>query len=460
MSQVSLPYNSDAEASLLGNLLQYKTTIQECLDLNLLPEDFFIEKHRNIYKTILSMNQNNEATDVITFLDKLQTLGLLDKSGGKDYILSLIEASISPSYTKEYAKLIKSKSILRRTIQAAEEIRIDGQNNSSSIDDILEKAKTRIDEISKDRPIDSIIDGNVVFEETMNKIKQLKDNGRKITGVKSKFEKLDSITTGFQNGDFIIIAARPSVGKTALGVNLALNASSECAGAVAFFSMEMSAVQLGMRMVAVESNINLQDLRTGNIDDLQSSTINEVVHNLRKRKLFIDESSVLKVRDIHAKCRKLKKTVGIGLSVVFIDYIGLISSDGREENRQQEVSKISRELKAMARDLNVPVVVLSQLRRLDPNKADRKPRAQDLRESGALEQDADLVLLIHRPDYIDSADGQVASGQTNSFSSQQEMSDVDLIVAKHRNGPSGMTVPLKFDPNTTKYYSVEDVKVQ
>lgn len=457
MAQTSLPYNSDAEASLLGNLLQYKTAIQDCLDLNLDPDDFYVEKHQHIYKTILSMSNNNEATDLITLLDRLETLNILEKAGGKDYILSLLEASISSAYTKDYVKLIKSKSIIRQITKAADEIKIDGQSNES-IDDVLENAKNRFDEISRDKPIESIIDGTVVFENTLSKIKQIKENGNKITGVKSPFENLNKVTAGFQNGDFIIIAARPSVGKTALGINLALYASGYTAGSVAFFSLEMSAVQIGMRMVSVETNINLQDLRTGRIDDAQASKITKAIDNLKKRKLFIDESSVLKVRDIYAKCRKLKNSQE-GLSIVFIDYIGLIDSKGGEENRQQEVSKISRELKAMARDLNVPVIALSQLRRLDPNKTDRKPRAQDLRESGALEQDADLVLLIHRPDYKDTSDDTPnPAGQERDYNGTQEPENIDLIVAKHRNGPSQMEIHLKFDPNTTKYYSLANVK--
>lgn len=459
MPQVNLPYNSEAEASLLGNLLQYKEAIQECLDMNLSPNDFFIEKHKDIYRTILSMNRDNEEMDLLTFIDKLDVLNLLEKSGGKEYIISLVDASVSSAYTKSYVKLIKSKSLLRQLTEAAEQIKVEGQNNSS-VDDILENAKDKLDEISRDRPVDSIVDGEVVFEETHNKIKELKKNGNDVTGIKSKFDYLDKITTGFQNGDFIILAARPSVGKTALGVNLALNAASESDGAVAFFSLEMSAVQLGMRMIAVETGIGLQDLRTGNINDDQASLINETVRELKKRKIFIDESSVLKVSDIHAKCRKLKKNAKIGLSIVFIDYIGLIDSKGGEENRQQEVTKISREIKAMARDLNVPVVALSQLRRMDPNKADRKPRAQDLRESGSLEQDADLVLLIHRPDYKDTSENQNGAPIVRTADGRQENQNVELIIAKHRNGPSGMEVHLKFDPNTTKFYTVEDVKVQ
>lgn len=453
MPQINLPYNSDAEASLLGNLLQYKNAIQDCLDLNLDPEDFYVEKHQHIYRTILTMSNNNEATDLITILDRLETLNLLEKAGGKEYVLSLLEASISSTYTKDYIKLIKSKSIIRQITKAADEIKIDGQNNES-IDEVLENAKNRFDEISRDKPVESIIDGSIVFNDTLSKIKQLKESGNRVTGVKSQFGVLDRVTAGFQNGDFIIIAARPSVGKTAFGINLALNASRLTAGSVAFFSLEMSAVQIGMRMIAVETNINLQDLRTGNIDDVQASKITKAVDMLKKRHLFIDESSVLKVRDIHAKCRKLKNSKE-GLSIVFIDYIGLIDSKGGEENRQQEVARISRELKAMARDLNVPVIALSQLRRLDPNKNDRKPRAQDLRESGALEQDADLVLLIHRPDYKDTSDDVTGSnGQTKQYEGTQPEENIDIIVAKHRNGPSQMDIHLKFDPNTTKYTSL------
>ena len=458
MTQINLPYNSNAEASLLGNLLQFKGAIQNCFDLNLEPEDFYVEKNRYIYKTILSMSSNNEAVDLITLIDKLEALNILQNAGGKDYILSLVEASISSAYTKDYIKLVKSKSIIRQTIKAADEIKFDGQNNGS-IDDILEKARTRFDEIARDKPVESIIDGKVVFNDTLDKIKKLKEVGEKHTGINSQFGDLDDITAGFQNGDFIIIAARPSVGKTALGINLALNTSTSCPGSVAFFSLEMSAVQIGMRMVAVETGVSLQTLRKGRINDAEQSKITKAIEVLKNRKLFIDESSVLKVRDIQAKCRKLKNSKD-GLSIVFIDYIGLIDSKGGEENRQQEVARISRELKAMARELNVPVIALSQLRRL-PDKGDRKPRAQDLRESGALEQDADLVILIHRPDYKDTSDEEGAAVNKPQYHNGiQEPENIDLIIAKHRNGPSGMDVHLKFDPNTTKFYSLGNAKEQ
>lgn len=468
MNQINLPYNSNAEASLLGNLLQYKDAIQDCLDYNLEPNDFYVEKNRHIYQTILTMSGNNEATDIITILDRLEALNLLQKAGGKEYVLSLIEASISSIYTKDYIKLIKSKSISRQIAQAADEIKFDGQNNIS-IDDILEKAQNRFEEISKGKPVDSILDGSVVFENTSAKIRQLKETGDKITGVKTGYEILNKVTAGFQNGDFIILAARPSVGKTALGINLALNAASSSAGAVAFFSLEMSAVQIGMRMISIETGIPLQRLRIGDIDDAESSKINRAVDVLKNKKIFIDESSVIKVRDIHAKCRKLKNS-DTGLNIVFIDYIGLIDGGENSENRQQEVSKISREIKAMARDLNVPVVALSQLRRL-PEKtdkktnqsdgktyqADKKPRAQDLRESGSLEQDADLVLLIHRPNYRDTSDDQDESTDYD-YNVRRDPETIDLIVAKHRNGPSGMEIHLKFDPNITKFYSLGNIK--
>ena len=458
MTQINLPYNSNAEASLLGNLLQYKGAIQDCFDLNLEPEDFYVEKNRYIYQTILSMSSENEAIDLITLIDKLEGLNLLEKAGGRDYIVSLVEASISSAYTKDYIKLVKSKSIIRQTIKAADEIKFDGQNNGS-IDDILEKARARFDDIARDKPVESIIDGKVVFENTLDKIKKLKEVGERHTGINSQFGALDDITAGFQNGDFIIIAARPSVGKTALGINLALNTATGTSGSVAFFSLEMSAVQIGMRMVAVETGISLQNLRKGRIDNAEQSKINKAIEVLKNKKLFIDESSVLKVRDIQAKCRKLKNSKD-GLSIVFIDYIGLIDSKGGEENRQQEVARISRELKAMARELNVPVIALSQLRRL-PDNDKRKPRAQDLRESGALEQDADLVILIHRPEYKDTSDEEgVNANKPKYHDGIQEPENIDLIIAKHRNGPSGMDVHLKFDPNTTKFYSLGNEKEQ
>lgn len=459
MAQVNLSYNSDAEASLLGNLIQYPESIQDCLDMNLLADDFYDKKNQIVYKTIIGMDEANEHCDIVTLSNKLNVLGQSDQVGGKDYLVFLIDQSISKSYTKQYIKIIKSGSLLRQLVKAADELKSDGQNGALSIDELITKAQTKFENIANERPVESIKDSSTVFEEAFNKIKELKANGNRVTGVRSKFGDLDRITAGFQNGDFIIIAARPSVGKTALGINFALNAASYATGAVAFFSMEMSAQQLGMRMISVDSGIPLQKLRTGDLNDIDSSSVNETIMRLKDRPLFIDESSALRVRDIYAKCRNLKKSKN-GLSIVFVDYIGLIAGDGNVENRQQEVSKISRELKAMARELNVPVVALSQLRRGDQTRKDKTPRLQDLRESGSLEQDADLVLLIHRPNYIDSTDdNKDNSVLKREYTGTQESEDIDLIVAKHRNGPSGMTVNLKFDPNITKYISVEKGKI-
>lgn len=454
MAQVNLSYNSDAEAALLGNLLQYSESIQDCLDMNLQANDFYETKNQLVYNAILSMDEANESCDIITLSNRLSVLGFLDKVGGKDYLLFLLDQSISKSYTKQYIKIIKSSSLLRKLVKAADELKVDGQNSSASIDELITKAQSMFEKIANDRPVESIKDGSIVFEETLNKIKELKAFGDTVSGVRSRFSDLDKITTGFQKGDYIIIAARPSVGKTALGINFALNAAINSVGAVAFFSMEMSAQQLGMRMVSVETGIPLQRMRAGSLHDDDESRINLSINDLKGRNIFIDDSSALKVRDIYAKCRNLKKSKN-GLSIIFIDYIGLIAGEGHAENRQQEVSKISRELKAMARELNVPVVVLSQLRRGEQGRKDKTPRLQDLRESGALEQDADLVLLIHRPNYIDSQDDNKAEAPRKEYTEKQDIEDIDLIVAKHRNGPSGMSIPLKFDPNITKYYSVE-----
>ena len=458
MAQVDLTYNSDAEAALLGNLLQYPESIQDCLDMNLQPKDFYDKKNQVVYNTILAMEEDNESCDIVTLADKLSVLGFIDKIGGKDYLAFLVEQSISKSYTKQYIQIIKSGSLSRQLVKAAEEIKTDGQSGTSSIDDLISKAQTTFENLANERPVESIKEGSIVFEDALEKIKEIKKSDSRITGVRTKYTDLDRITAGFQKGDFIIIAARPSVGKTALGINFSINAASNSNGAVAFFSLEMSAQQLGMRMISVDSGVPLQKMRTGDLNDVDASLINESVMRLKDKLIFIDESSSLRVRDIYAKCRNLKKSK-TGLSIVFVDYIGLIAGDGKTENRQQEVSKISRELKAMARELNVPVVALSQLRRGDSTRKDKTPRLQDLRESGALEQDADLVLLIHRPNYIDSAeDNKDNNILKREYTGVQELEDIDLIIAKHRNGPSGMTVTLKFDPNVTKFISVEKGK--
>lgn len=458
MSEINIPYNPEAEAALLGNLLQYKNAMQDCFDVNIQKDDFYLEKNKIIYSIIYNLYESNTAIDPVVVAERLENLNLLEKAGGREYLLQLVELTVASSYTVEYAKIVKSRSLARQLISAGEEIKTEGQNSNFSIDKVLTDAQEKINKIIIARGGEDIKSGKVVFEESLNKIKDLKAKGAKITGVKSNFEKLDNITTGFQNGDFIILAARPSVGKTALGLNFALNAATYSPGAVAFFSMEMSAVQVGLRMISIKSGVNLQKLRTGNVTEDELSHILRAISILQNQNIYVDDSSVLNTNQIYAKCNKLKQTSG--LSIVFIDYIGLIEKLESEENRQQEVAKISRSLKAMARDLNVPVVALSQLRRSPQQQKDKRPFLSDLRESGALEQDADLVLLIHRPNYYDNVGDKNNDNTNNAIpkidkNGKQTEEEIELIVAKHRNGPSGMDIKLRFDPNTTAYYSVD-----
>ena len=281
-----------------------------------------------------------------------------------------------------------------------------------------------------------------VFDATLEKIQRIYDQGDTITGIKSMYSDLDRMTTGFQRGDLIILAARPSVGKTAFALNISLNAASVSSGAVAIFSLEMPADQLASRMLSAKSRVAGQKLRTGKLDNNDWSKVNEAVSELRRQKIYIDDTPGIKVSDIFAKCRTLKNDAG--LSLIIIDYIQLIQGSGKNESRQQEVSEISRRLKALARELDVPVIALSQLSRGVEKREDKRPMLSDLRESGAIEQDADLVMFLYRDEYYNRKDEEERAATE----------EVELNLAKHRNGPTGL-VKLMFEREINAFYGIK-----
>lgn len=439
MSQKVMPYSIEAEESLLGNILLYSDAMVEAVENDLLSTDFYLDKHQKIYSIMSGMFENREKIDAVSLSAKLKDFGLFDKIGGFEYITQLTDSTVGAVNTKEYIRIIKNKSISRQVINVGQLISEEAYDSKTPIDDVLDSVESKVLNITRSRVDAEFKSGSDVFDSTLKRIEAIQEAGGGITGVRSCYQDLDRITAGFQKSDFIILAARPSMGKTALALNIALNAATASTGAVAFFSCEMPAEQLAMRMLAAKAKVNGQRIRTGELEEKDWSRLNEATQILKKQKFFIDDTPMQKVNDMLAKCRKLQNEHG--LSIVFIDYIQLIASTGHSENRQQEVSEISRRLKAMARELNCPVIALSQLSRDVEKRQDKRPMLSDLRETGSLEQDADLVLFLYRKDYYEHEEDR------------QEREDVDLIIAKHRNGPTD-TIQLAFEKDYNAFYSI------
>ena len=441
MSQKVIPYSIEAEESLLGNILIYKDAMQETIEAGITSEDFYIDKHQKIFQIMANMYENREKVDTVSLSSKLKDFDYFDKVGGLEYLMKLTDSTIANVNTKEYIRIIKNKSISRQIIAAGEKIATEGYDGKSSIDELLESAEKRILDITRSRTDADFKEGTQIFDDAIKKIEAIEAAGTTITGVRSRFTKLDEMTAGFQRGDLILLAARPSMGKSAMALNIAINSAMVTQGACAIFSLEMPAEQLAMRMFSAKAKVDGQKLRKGQLNDSDWSKINEAAQELKHQKFFIDDTPGLKVSDMYAKCRKLKNDHGLYL--VIVDYIQLIQATGKSESRQQEVSDISRKLKAMARELDVPVNALSQLSRSVESRQDKRPMLSDLRESGALEQDADIVIFLYREEYY------------NREENNDQREDVELIVAKHRNGPIGK-VKLAFEKDYNAFYSISN----
>ncbi|MGN1054543.1 MAG: replicative DNA helicase [Erysipelotrichaceae bacterium] len=442
MNDRTMPYSLEAEESLLGNIMLYDEAMRQTVEAGILSEDFYFDNHRKIYNIMYSMYEKKESIDTVSLSTKLKDFEYYDKVGGADFILRLAGSTISNANTKDYIRIIKNKSYARKVIEAANKIADEGYDGKLEIEDLLDEAENRILGITRSRAMSDFKKSSEVFDATLEKIQRIYDQGDTITGIKSMYSDLDRMTTGFQRGDLIILAARPSVGKTAFALNISLNAASVSSGAVAIFSLEMPADQLASRMLSAKSRVAGQKLRTGKLDNNDWSKVNEAVSELRRQKIYIDDTPGIKVSDIFAKCRTLKNDAG--LSLIIIDYIQLIQGSGKNESRQQEVSEISRRLKALARELDVPVIALSQLSRGVEKREDKRPMLSDLRESGAIEQDADLVMFLYRDEYYNRKDEE----------NRAATEEVELNLAKHRNGPTGL-VKLMFEREINAFYGIK-----
>ena len=440
MSNRSMPYSIEAEESLLGNIMLYPDAMRQCVDAGVTADDFYLDKHRQIYNLMHSMYENKEKVDTVSLSSRLKDFGVYDKIGGLEYLMQLANATISANNTGEYISIIRNKSLARKVIKVGEEISNDAYDSSVSVDEMLENVERKVTEVTRSKTSADFKTGEEIFDATIKHIQAIQEAGTAITGVKTKFRDLDSKTAGFQKGDLIIVAARPSMGKTALALNLAMNSAEITPGCVAIFSLEMPAEQVATRILAANSGVEIQKLRTGQLNDEDWSKVNEATQRLKQMNFFIDDTPGIKVSEMYAKARKLAQDEG--LYMIVVDYIQLIQATGKSDSRQQEVSEISRRLKAMARELNVPLIALSQLSRSVEARQDKRPMLSDLRESGALEQDADLVLFLYRDAYYNRDENDTSNRE-----------DVELLIAKHRNGPTGKVL-LAFQKEINAFYGI------
>lgn len=432
------PQNAEAEQAILGAILLDSRALSAVMEA-IGPEDFYRGSHQVIFEVMSELGEENEPVDLITVTARLKDKERLEEVGGVTYLSNLANAVPTAANVEYYAQIVEEKSLLRRLIRTATQIASSGYGSADSVGELIDEAEKKIMEISNRRSAGGFISIRDVLMDVFERVEFLYHNKGGITGVPSGFPDLDKMTSGFQRSDLIIVAARPSVGKTAFALNIAQNVGVRAKETVAIFSLEMGASQLVQRMICAESNVDAGRLRTGHLegDDWEKMTM--AIGSLSEANIYIDDSASITVSEIRAKCRRLKKEKGLGL--VVIDYLQLIHGKGKGgENRQQEVSEISRTLKAIARELEVPIIALSQLSRGVEQRQDKRPMMSDLRESGSIEQDADIVSFLYRDDYY------------NQDSEKKNI--IEIIIAKQRNGPVG-TVELVFLKNFNKFVNLD-----
>lgn len=434
-----LPNSQNLEQSLLGSLMVYPNVMAICQDLGLEAEEFYLPIHQRIFLALQDLNDAGKPIDLHTVIARLQDKEELEQAGGADYIIKLMDGAISPVNTHAYVETIKNKAQMRELILAADTIAENTYDSSEDIDTILDDAERSIMNVTRQRRGAEFESSQTIIERVMEELNRLK-NMEGITGIKTGYSDLDNYTNGFQRGDLIILAARPAMGKSALALNFASEvAKHNKEEAVAVFSLEMPTDSLMKRLLSAESNVESNKLRNGKLDNSDWSKLYEGGNRLSERKIFIDDTSSIKVSQIFSKCRKLKSEYG-SLALIVIDYLQLITGT-RADSRQQEVSDISRNLKILAKELDCPVIALSQLSREVEKRSDHRPQLADLRESGSIEQDADIVMFLYRENYYkkEEEDGE---GQDTEL--------VDLSLAKHRNGGLG-DIKLVFTKSISKF---------
>ncbi|HEY8805552.1 MAG TPA: replicative DNA helicase [Clostridium sp.] len=428
----SLPYNLEAEQSVIGSMLIDKTAISRVVEV-LKGDDFYRDSHKVIFNAIFDLYQKDTPIDMITLLEHLRSAEKLDSSGGVTYISEISNSVPSTANLSSYIKIVDDKSILRKLIRASTEIMENCYNKQDDVEAVMDLAEQKVFNISEKKNSGDFEPMNTVLERGFLEIERIFNNKGETTGISSGFPELDDKTAGFQKGDMILIAARPSMGKTTFALNLAEYAALRQGKSVAVFSLEMSKEQLSYKLLCSEANVDMSKLRHGDLEDRDWENIAKASGPLAAAKIFIDDTAGTSVMDMRSKCRKLKMEHGIDMIV--IDYLQLMTGSN-SESRQQEVSEISRSIKALAKEMQCPVIALSQLSRAPEQRTDHRPMLSDLRESGSIEQDADLVMFLYRDEYYNEE--------------TEDKNVAELIIAKQRNGPVG-TVKLAWIGQFSKF---------
>ena len=427
------PQNISAEQAALGSMLLQEEAILHGVDI-LRPEDFYKKSHQTIFKCILQLFEKSRGVDLVTLTEELNRINLLEEIGGITYLTNLISSVPTAANIEYYIKIIEEKSILRNLINNATKIISMGYEEKEDAKILLDKAEHLIFEVSERNLGQSFVPIKEILQDSFEKIENLYHRDEFITGIPSGFDEFDDITTGFQPSELIVVAGRPGMGKTAFCMSIAQNIAISKNIPVALFSLEMSKSQLVQRMLCSEARVDAHNLRKGRLAESDWPTLSMAAGRLASSPIFIDDTAGITCLEIKAKTRRLKAQANLGL--IIIDYLQLIASSGRVENRQQEISEISRSLKVLAIEINVPIIAVSQLSRAVEQRIERRPRLSDLRESGAIEQDADLVVFLYREEY---------------YKPKTEKKGIaEVIISKQRNGPTGQ-IDLAFIKEYAKF---------
>ncbi len=429
------PWSNEAEQAVLGAMMLDQDASLRAAEL-LDDSMFYRESHRRLFRAMLALTEQRVVIDPITLRDELLRRGELDSAGGIDYLATLVDVVPTAANIEFHARIVFDKAITRRLIEASTSIITEAYEGRSPANELLDAAESKVFQISQARREEGFTRIKEMLWPTMERIEMLQKSGKSITGVPSGFVDLDELTSGFQESELIIVAARPSMGKTAFCLNVAAHSAIEASTGVAVFSLEMSKDALVQRLLTAEARVDSQRVRRGALKDTDFTRLARAAGVLQNTKVWIDDTPALTLLEMRSKARRLKAENDIGL--IIVDYLQLMRSPERAENRVQEISDISRSLKGLARELDVPVIALSQLSRASEQRGgDRKPILSDLRDSGAIEQDADVVIFIHRPEYYDREDESLRGV-------------AEVILAKHRNGPTG-DLKLFFNKEFTRF---------
>ena len=443
------PHDDNAERAVLGAIFLNNKTLAGVMEY-VKSNDFYRQAHQDLFAAMVDLSDRDQAIDAVTVPDLLKAKQQLEDVGGMKYIAELVDSVPTAANVDYYAKIVRDKSVSRRLIAAASAIARDGYEQKDDVSEMLDNAESRILNVSQTQNSNGLKKIHDIINPALDHIKQLSRNHNDVTGLSTGYPAIDKLTTGFHKGEFIVVAARPAMGKTTFALNVAQNVATKTGSTVAIFSLEMGAESLVDRMICAEGNINANHLRTGELDhdDWQNTVV--AIGSLSNTNIYIDDTPGINISSILARSRRLSEETH-NLSLIVVDYLQLVEGNDKE-NRQQEVSEISRQLKKLAKELNVPVLALSQLSRSVEQREDKRPVLSDIRESGSIEQDADIVSFLYRKDYYQRDDKKAPADQKKP-QTDNDASDTEFIIEKNRSGPRG-TVHLMFLKAYNKFSSI------